>query len=117
VEVSGVVDIGSLPHNEAVALAKVHGAAVRVTDGRDRHLLLPEKIAVLQALFDEERVPAPRRPVLLGVLLGIVRANGRAWERGVAELCEAAGADPQAAVAQETEEREALGRRRGGPGR
>jgi predicted enzyme related to lactoylglutathione lyase len=114
VKEAGVVDIAGLPSNEGRALAKVHGAAVRVTYGRDRQLPLPGKIAVLEALFDEEGVPASRRPVLLGVLLGIFRANGRAWERGAVELCEAAGADPDAAAAQETEERETLGRRRGG---
>jgi len=89
--------------------------AERVTFGLDRQLSLEEKIAVLYAVFDEERIPAARRPILLGVLLGIVRANGEDWQGGMADLYEAAGADPQAAAAQEAHQRDRLSRRRGGP--
>jgi hypothetical protein len=87
-----VVYIGWLPRNEGMALAKVSGAAERVHFGLDRHLPLEEKIAVLYAEFDVERVPAARRPILLGVLLAIVRTNGEDRHGGMADLYEAAGA-------------------------
>ena len=110
-----MVYIGGLPRNESMALAKVSGTAERVTFGLDRHLPFEEKIAVLDAEFDDERIPAARRPILLGVLLGIVRANGEDREGGLADLYEAAGADPQAAAAQEAHQRDRLSQRRGGP--
>jgi hypothetical protein len=109
------VYIGWLPRNEGMALAKVSGAAERVHFGLDRHLPLEEKIAVLYAEFDVERVPAARRPILLGVLLAIVRTNGEDRHGGMVDLYEAAGADPQAAAAAGTHQRYLLSRRRGGP--
>ncbi|MEV4539297.1 hypothetical protein AB0J82_36540 [Asanoa sp. NPDC049518] len=108
-----MVYIGGLPRREGMALAKATGRAERVTFGMDRHLPLVEKIAALDAVFDEERVPAGRRPFLLGVLLGITRANGESQD--LADLYAAAGADPQAAAAQEAHQRDVLSGWRGGP--
>lgn len=110
-----MVSFRGMPRNERMALAKVSGAAERVTSGVDRLLALEEKVAFLHELFDAEKVCADRRSVLLGVLLGITRANGQDWEGGLAGLYEAAGADPQAAAAQETAHRVVLSQRRGGP--
>lgn len=110
-----MVYIPGLPRNEQMAIAKVSGAAVRVTIGIDRHLGWPARLAALTADFDDEHVPADRRPVLLGILLGISRANGEKRETLARLLYAAAGADQGVAAEQEAEHLAVLARQRGGP--
>lgn len=110
-----MVYIPGLARNEQMALAKVSGTAVRITIGIDRRTAWPDRLAVLAAEFDGEDVPAERRPLLLGVLLGISRANAERREILARLLYSAAGADPAVAAQQEEEHRAALERMRGGP--
>jgi hypothetical protein len=102
-----MVYVAGLPRDQGMALAKVTGAAWRYSIGGRRDATRDEALSVVHEIT--------RDPFLLGIALGIARADSIGHNGPYLDLLEAAGADLEVAALQEAEEREWLNLHHGGP--
>jgi hypothetical protein len=110
-----MVYLPGLPHDQALALARISGVAQRYSIGNRRNASRDDALTALGAVWRETRTPAKVRAFLLGIELGNARVDPLGINGPLIDLLVAADADEATAAEHEAYQRERAARRGGGP--